>query len=417
MNVKFLGPYFSYPEVQTVDKKTTYKASFEVFERIHDLFKNIKPNSVVRGAAYMWGSHTPKYWEGHEHTPIVIADTLIKKSTVADVQMVLDNYSAENHKESVDELQEAIGDNLTIDNRKGANDPDARTLYQQLKLGGGKFNLKRQPKNHKRMFANLARLKKDMKKGYMHDKFFLFSDLSHIGSNTIMIGSANLNYTQYFQYNDILVVQGSEALYKQFQIHWKNIKFAIQNRLRGGEYVAKETQAYLVRSNEANIPSDPKVQAYFYPRRTCPLRQEMKRWAEEADNDTTIHVAMSFFTQKSLANLLGKIHDKSARMRILLGNEPANVLTTSRLHSYNIPTMTIKNDDWKGRMHHKFVLYEKGDKTITWMGSYNFTHAALSKNDETIVRTEDKVVHKKYKDQFNKIWYHHGLDLRGTKIM
>lgn len=59
------------------------------------------------------------------------------------------------------------------------------------------------------------------------------------------------------------------------------------------------------------------------------------------------------------------------------------------------------NVDQLSKMHNKFVLID--DKCLL-MGSFNWTHSAVTRNHEAVIRTKESRVVRKFVRKFNEIW-------------
>jgi len=161
---KFIGPYFSYPNI----KRKETLPDFNLFLELMSLFSRITPGSLVRGALYMWNQEIGEDWENSgdnlnlpfgERTgnPLEITDIFVNNAQECDTKLIIDSYSLKNHKVTMKRFREQFGSqNVIIDNRVGMSDPEVR--------------------------MGLARKQEPATEGYMHDKFFLFSELTGIGN-------------------------------------------------------------------------------------------------------------------------------------------------------------------------------------------------------------------------------------------
>jgi hypothetical protein len=243
---KFLGPYF----IKPILREEIYP-DFSMFEELKNIFSKIVPGALVRGALYMWnkdaGLHKSGYrnkWKDIQGNPLLVTDQFLSSTKLCDVQLILDNYSSEHHKNTFKYLQESLGeDNVIVDPRTGENDPEYR--------------------------LKLCEEQKIAKQGYMHDKFFLISEVNGLGKWVIIQLTANINITQCHQFNNMVIVYDDESLFKKYLMHWKNLKININARKNNEEVINPN-----IFMNES-LNEDDVVSAYFFPRKICPICSEL----------------------------------------------------------------------------------------------------------------------------------------------
>jgi phosphatidylserine/phosphatidylglycerophosphate/cardiolipin synthase-like enzyme len=158
------------------------------------------------------------------------------------------------------------------------------------------------------------------------------------------------------------------------------------------------------------------------PRDKCPIEAEISSILKDAGERTRVDIAMAYLTRPRIRKLILKLKEKRCRVRILLSDEYQNRKTTvPMLTGGKVPLKVIENehynkeiywlggekqcrDNWRGRMHHKFVLIEHDQNQIVWTGSYNLTHPGLRYNDETVLRINDAGTYRRYKHQFEVLF-------------
>lgn len=385
---KFLGPYF----IKPILREQVYP-DFSMFEELENIFSKITPNAIIRGALYMWNKDTglniSKYrekWKDVPGNPLFVTDAFLSSSKNCDCKVILDNYSAQNHTKTLNYLIADLGEeNIIIDPRVGANDPEYR--------------------------RELASKQQTATMGYMHDKFFIISEVSGIGKWVIIQLTANINITQCHQFNNMIVVYDNEILFNQYLRHWNGLKSRIQE---------KET----LELNETGETDE--TSAFFFPRKSCPILNDLKKI--QINSRTKIDIAMAYLTQSSFRKELVKLKKNGCKIRVLLSEEYQNERSTvDFLKTNKIPVRIISNhrynqkamkdekgkerisDNWKARMHHKFILIENDRTKITWTGSYNLTVPGLRLNDETVLKIYDDQVFRRYKKMFNMLWKKEGV--------
>lgn len=381
---KFIGPYFA---------KGGEQPDFTLFNVFMDLFSRIPKNSKVRGAMYMWNfKHTDPVPRIHKSpTPEEVTEQFLNYAVEADTHLILDAFSAKNHKFTVDYIVEKLGDGkVTIDNRFLNNDPYIR---EKVKKHNNWAKMQR-AKGRK------VALMPHPNEGYMHEKFFCFSELEGIGKHVVLQCSTHVNETQYYQWNDMIGIYDNVPLYEKYMAHWEDLRFNIphQKKSRWGDE-KKDTENTL-----ANDPLDTesKVSAYFFPRKVHPVKTELRgRIFPEANENTEVLAAASFFTLKDWLNLFNDLSDKGAKVRVVVAEEPANYPT---LRELNCEYCVVRNRSapW-GRMHHKYCLIKTPDRAIVWTGSPNLTKS-IYRCDESLVRIDDPQVHTEYRAAFNVLW-------------
>jgi HKD family nuclease len=377
------------------------KADPTIFTHLGDLFNRITKNSIIRGALYMW-SDTSKFgidqstWG--DSSPEAITNVFMDKAKDTDTMLIFDNYNDQYHAGTMGRFQETFGvKNIILDTRQESGDPKIR--------------------------RNLAAAKAGINVGYMHDKFLLFTELEGIGKYVIVQMTANINLTQYFQFNNMLVLYDNPVLFGHYLEHWRNLKACITKRRmrrRANPIPTNDLQAI----NEYDM-EDPSI--FFYPRSNCPVAAELKAMIPDA-KDIEIYVAMGYFTRGGMLGLLRKHKEGGAKIKLVLGDELQNYKTEEILKNDDFDFHVIKNqdynskrsykvpcweegkfidvpwDNWNGRMHHKYLLIKHKNRKITWTGSYNYTYPGLKLNDETVLRLEDENVFDQYKKEFD--WLH-----------
>lgn len=393
---KFLGPFFSKP---ILNKEV--EPDFSMFYELEKLFSKIPQNATIRIAIYMWNNDDGLNKKGYRHkwkdipgNPKLVTDQFLTRAKHCDCQIILDNYISQYHQKTLNFLRDELGkDNLIVDTRTGVNDPEFR--------------------------RELHEKKKRAKIGYMHDKFILISELDGIGKNVVIQTTANINITQCHQFNNTVVVYDDADLYNKYVKHWENLKNNILIRQKN---ILQDIDVPMESNIFANLPFDFTKQAnvFFFPRKDCPIEAELRRLLE-VDYRCKIDVCVAYLTRSRLRSLLKKLSNQH-KIRVILSEEDQNEYTIGSFQTANIPTKIVWNkkynkepeedengqkrifDNWRARMHHKFLLINDDNRKIVWTGSYNFTHPGLKLNDEAILRIEDKQVYRTYRKIFNMLW-------------
>jgi phosphatidylserine/phosphatidylglycerophosphate/cardiolipin synthase-like enzyme len=390
---KFLGPYFSRPKV----KHREVLPDFALFEELKSLFSRIKKGTFIRMALYMWNQKCNREWRTPKEkgkkpyielpgNPRELTDIFIEGASQCDTKMILDQYSLVNHEFTVNRFQEAFGyRNVILDNREGMNDPEVR--------------------------LELALNEEMAKEGYMHDKFFLFSELEGIGKWVIVQMTANINYTQYHQYNNVIIMYDDKELFDMFVTHWEDLRKGIVRRTSFDGWSIRRKHFKGGRFSR-------KHEVFFFPRKKCPIEAMLRDLAKTATSKTKVNIAMSFLTRIAYPAIFKELLKRGCQFKLILSEEYQNTRNLERYKKLKVPYSILRNahlneewfwdddlskkkrDNWRRRMHHKYVLIEhQGQKTV-WTGSYNLTHPGLRLNDETVLRIEDPNVYDAYMQNF-----------------
>jgi len=394
--VKFLGPYFSKPKLNK-----EVEPDFSMYVELEKLFSRIPHDATVRCAIYMWNDNTglPKKdyrdkWKDEPGNPNFVTQTFVDRARNCDTKIIFDKYNEFNHPALVKKFNLAFHEkNVIIDTRIGTNDPEVR--------------------------KEMAKAEVEAKTGYMHDKFFLISELEGIGKYVIIQTTANINITQTHQFNNMVVIYDDKDIYAKYSHHWNELQDTINLRKN-----KKKLRPNLnIFRFEPLVPIETPAAAYFMPRDSCPVEKELHRIYEKTDGERTrIDVAMAYFTRRRVREFLLKFKEGGSKVRVLLSDEWQNVKNTVPfLRENKIPFAIVRNehynkevymlndeiqvrDNWRGRMHHKFLLIKTDEHRIVWTGSYNYTHPGLRHNDETVLRINNPTVYYQYRHQFELLY-------------
>jgi len=112
-----------------------------------------------------------------------------------------------------------------------------------------------------------------------------------------------------------------------------------------------------------------------------------------------IWVAVAWFTDRDLANLLYKKAKQGVNIQIVLNDDKINSTLKEKLKEHFEVFLAPSNDKFSKLMHNKFCIIDL-EKVIH--GSYNWTNKAQY-NNETISIIDSRLEAKKFADQFLKI--------------
>lgn len=118
--------------------------------------------------------------------------------------------------------------------------------------------------------------------------------------------------------------------------------------------------------------------------------------------NSTVDIAMAWFTNESLFQVLENCLNRGVKVRLVLLDNPINFMEYAP--DFN---RLIKNggelyiaSDGIGFMHHKFCIV---DEKILVTGSYNWTYYAETRNIENVFLTDDASVIAAYQQEFNRL--------------
>lgn len=120
---------------------------------------------------------------------------------------------------------------------------------------------------------------------------------------------------------------------------------------------------------------------------------------EIASAKFTIWVAVAWFTDKDLANLLYEKHRMGIEVQIILNDDEINSKLLPKLIKYFSVFVVPKSDKFAKLMHHKFCII---DLKKVVHGSYNWTTKAQY-NNETITLIEERNTAERFAHEFLEI--------------
>ncbi|MFD8564782.1 phospholipase D-like domain-containing protein [Streptosporangium canum] len=232
-----------------------------------------------------------------------------------------------------------------------------------------------------------------------HNKFYLFSR-SGGASDVVVQSSANLtdlNSSTYW--NNAVVLPGNRRLYQAYDGYFKDLAAE-----------RKDPDYYRVTTTGAAGGS---VRAYFFPRAGTDASTDTI--VESLDKvscrgGTTLRVGMSEWDTYRIA-VPERLRDLAAQgcsVKIVYGimdDEVKRLL----LAEPRIELRTLGNGSaLPGRIHSKYLLVEgsyDGDRNAHWVftGSHNYIETSLRRNDEVLLRLNNKAVYQQYVANFDRM--------------
>ena len=139
-------------------------------------------------------------------------------------------------------------------------------------------------------------------------------------------------------------------------------------------------------------------QVYFSPKGGC--TEAIVKNLDQAERYVLVQAYS--FTSKPIAEALVNAHKRGVKVKVLLDKSQRHGKGSklALLVDAGIPVSI----DTKHSIAHNKVMIIDGVTVIT--GSFNFTNAAEDKNAENLLVAHDKVLAKKYRDNWNKHQQH-----------
>ncbi|MFH1800594.1 MAG: phospholipase D family protein [Candidatus Omnitrophota bacterium] len=134
--------------------------------------------------------------------------------------------------------------------------------------------------------------------------------------------------------------------------------------------------------------------AYFSPKGGC--TQAIVDAIDQAQ--TSILVQAYSFTSQPIAEALVNAHKRGVRVKILLDKSQKHA-KGSKLNLLIETGVPVSIDSKHSIAHNKVMII---DEVIVITGSFNFTNTAEDKNAENLLVVQDKILAKKYRDNWNK---------------
>lgn len=116
----------------------------------------------------------------------------------------------------------------------------------------------------------------------------------------------------------------------------------------------------------------------------------------------TLDIAIYSLTKKDIVDAIAAAKKRGVMVRIITDKTEASSRTQSEalatLKALGIP---IKVNTHSGLMHLKVTI---ADKAVITTGSFNYTQAAATTNDEVLVVMKDRAIAADWEGQFERMW-------------
>jgi hypothetical protein len=114
--------------------------------------------------------------------------------------------------------------------------------------------------------------------------------------------------------------------------------------------------------------------------------------------NSTIKVAMAYFTDKEIAEELISARKRGVDVQVVLSDDSVNNEIIDRLKAR--VSLVIFESNGRGIMHHKFCII---DNSLLLHGSYNYTYNATKKNQESLNITDSNNLISEYSNIFDTL--------------
>ncbi|SHJ29580.1 PLD-like domain-containing protein [Rubritalea squalenifaciens DSM 18772] len=148
----------------------------------------------------------------------------------------------------------------------------------------------------------------------------------------------------------------------------------------------------LLYASENEIKSD----AYFSPGEDCLHR--IRRFI--AESQRTLDICVFTITDNRIVERLEQAHQRGVKIRVISDDDKSEDLGSDLEHlsKYGIECVY---DRTSAHMHHKFAISD-GIKLLN--GSYNWTRAASTENNENITVTNHPSILERFQVEFDRLW-------------
>lgn len=151
-----------------------------------------------------------------------------------------------------------------------------------------------------------------------------------------------------------------------------------------------------VYAEQSTNTTDNRIRVYFSPQGGC--ENAILKAISQANK--TVDVAMYTFTSQPLAAALAEAENRRIEVRVYLDKSQKNG-KYSQAANLAAAGCEVKFEDSSGLMHNKFCVI---DSRLLITGSYNWTKAAETKNDENLLMIPDKSLAEIFEGKFEEYW-------------
>jgi phosphatidylserine/phosphatidylglycerophosphate/cardiolipin synthase-like enzyme len=314
-----------------------------------------------------------------------------------------------------------LGVFLIVDpNNYASPKPARKQLRKRLKALQTSFPNRFHLENDQNPNAGLLHTSEFSPRRRMHNKFFLFRNLSPsrdkdgkpmAGGFTLALSSANLTYTEAGESNEMVVIHGDSGLYNRYLSYWRAMAVSQP------DYSFHTTHTYSKSHDHF---------AYFFPKsvpgdEVANILKTLEEGMVQTRQPAKVRIAMSIWhrCRKELASLLVRMQKKQELdVRVLLKVDLDIALEVKQildsLPQGSVRWLPSRNPALDYGLHSKLMLLEGpfalkpgGEpqrEHLTFTGSHNWNQDAHRFNSETWIRIADKSVHAQLEAHWQELW-------------
>jgi phosphatidylserine/phosphatidylglycerophosphate/cardiolipin synthase-like enzyme len=221
----------------------------------------------------------------------------------------------------------------------------------------------------------------DEQPGLMHDKFMI------IDKSEVWLGSMNFTDSGTYEDNNNLIRIRSTKLAENYTIEFEEM----YDEELFGENVRAATP-----HPELAIASV-EIQNYFSPDDgVLSVIAPLLRSAEES-----IYFLAFSFTSNELGGIVRDKAQAGLTVQGVMEEEQVKSNQGTEYDPFQQAGLDVRIDGIDGQMHHKVFII---DRKIVILGSYNFSQAAETRNDENILIIDNEAIAQEFIKEFNRIW-------------
>lgn len=213
--------------------------------------------------------------------------------------------------------------------------------------------------------------------GLMHNKIII------IDGKTLFVGSWNLSYNDTYRNNNNLLKITQPRIIANYQAKFE--EFFVDKRFGSG--------AMLKVPNPAFTTDGVRIENYFAP--TDDVMDRLVAYVRKAEK--SVHFMIYTFTDDYLAAALVARSKAGLDVQGVIESRGANQGSLPQLYCAGLP---VRLDGNRYTMHHKVLVI---DEKMVITGSFNFTRAADTVNDDNIIIIHSPVAAAIYEQEFQRL--------------
>ena len=231
----------------------------------------------------------------------------------------------------------------------------------------------------------------------MHNKVFII-DAASVDQSYLIMGSMNMTYNNVITDPNNTVFIQDQAIAKAYTWEFNEMWGSETEtpNLALSRFGVDKTHNTPIYFNVAGTP----VELYFAP--TDPTSDAILENLASADDEAIL--ALLLLTQNRIGDLLVDLHDAGIRIRGLIENisDPGSEFFYLQSEGVN-----VQAHDELTQFHHKYAIVDAdlpSSDPLVITGSYNWTNAAETRNDENTLVIHDADIANQFLQEFSARW-------------